>query len=124
MTRRATPAGAVIITTPHTLAVKDAIKGINMFRTLNVPLLGLVQNMSLYTCPSCSSTHHIFGAADRALKICADQAIDFLGDVPLDPSIGDSVEEGKPVVVAEPTGKVAGIYADFAKQIATKIGLS
>ncbi|CAI4215438.1 unnamed protein product [Parascedosporium putredinis] len=116
--------GAVIITTPHTLAVKDAIKGINMFRTLNVPLLGLVQNMSLYTCPSCSSTHHIFGAADRALKICADQAIDFLGDVPLDPSIGDSVEEGKPVVVAEPTGKVAGIYADFARQIAAKIGLS
>ena len=120
-----TPAGALIISTPHTLALKDAQKGISTFEKLNVPILGLVQNMSLYTCPHCSTPSHVFGSASRTRTLCDNADIEFLGDVPLDPAVVEKEVDGqvRPALVAEPGGKGAGVFMEFAKKVAGKIGL-
>ncbi|KAJ2972931.1 hypothetical protein NQ176_g6878 [Zarea fungicola] len=113
--------GSVIVTTPHTLATKDAVKGINMFKTVNVDILGLVQNMSLFTCPHCKEGTHVFGSKDRVEKMCSEHSIDFLGDIPLHPNIGDDSEKGKPTVVAEPESERAAAFLDIARGILPKI---
>jgi ATP-binding protein involved in chromosome partitioning len=116
-------AGSVIVTTPHTLAVKDAVKGINMFKKVNVPILGLVQNMSLFNCPHCHHDTAVFGPADRLSKVCSEHAIDVLGDIPLDPSIGESSDGGLPTVVKEPESSRAKAFQDIALKVGTAIGL-
>lgn len=113
--------GSVIVTTPHTLATKDAVKGINMFKTVNVDILGLVQNMSLFTCPHCREGTHVFGSNERVEKMCSEYSIDFLGDIPLHPNIGDDSEKGKPTVVAEPESERAAAFLDIARGILPKI---
>lgn len=116
--------GAVIVTTPHTLATKDAVKGINMFKAVNVNILGLVQNMSLFQCPHCQGETHVFGSNERVEKMCREHDIDFLGDIPLHPNIGDDAEKGKPTVVAEPTSERASAFLKIAQDICPKIDLS
>ncbi|KAF5667756.1 nucleotide-binding protein [Fusarium circinatum] len=116
--------GSVIITTPHTLATKDAVKGINMFKTVDVNILGLVQNMSLFTCPHCHGETNIFGSNARVEKLCQEHQIDFLGDIPLHPNIGDDGDRGKPTVVAEPTSERATAFVKIAQDICPKIDLS
>ncbi|UKZ49946.1 hypothetical protein TrVGV298_004201 [Trichoderma virens] len=86
--------GSIIITTPHTLATKDAVKGINMFKTVGVNILGMVQNMSLFNCPHCHQDTHVFGSNKRVEKLCQEHGIDFLRDIPLHPNIGDDGERG------------------------------
>ncbi|KAK8145955.1 hypothetical protein MY1884_004972 [Beauveria asiatica] len=113
--------GSVIVTTPHTLATKDAVKGINMFKTVNVDILGLVQNMSLFTCPHCNKGTHVFGSNERVEKMCSEHSIEFLGDIPLHPNIGDDAEKGKPTVVAEPESERAAAFLSIAKSIVPKI---
>ncbi|KAG6016126.1 hypothetical protein E4U43_004171 [Claviceps pusilla] len=115
--------GSVIVTTPHTLATKDAVKGINMFKTVNVNILGLVQNMSLFTCPHCHGETHVFGSNERVDKLCTEHGMDFLGDIPLHPSIGDDGERGKPTVVSEPSSKRAAAFLQIAQAILPKVGL-
>lgn len=115
--------GSVIITTPHTLSVKDAVKGINMFKKVNVPIMGLVNNMSLFTCPKCGGQHHIFGTSDGVQKVCSDHEIAFLGDIPLHQNIGSHAQEGKPTVVAEPESERAEAFMGIAKDVASRIGL-
>lgn len=115
--------GSVIVTTPHTLATKDAVKGINMFKTVNVNILGLVQNMSLFQCPHCHGETHIFGSNERVERMCREHQIDFLGDIPLHPNIGDDAEKGKPTVVAEPTSERALAFLKIAQDICPKINL-
>ncbi|KAI1037869.1 hypothetical protein LB505_001609 [Fusarium chuoi] len=116
--------GSVIVTTPHTLATKDAIKGINMFKTVDVNILGLVQNMSLFTCPHCHGETNIFGSNARVEKLCQEHQIHFLGDIPLHPNIGDDGDRGKPTVVAEPTSERASAFLKIAQDICPKIDLS
>ncbi|OAR02026.1 hypothetical protein LLEC1_01625 [Akanthomyces lecanii] len=113
--------GSVIITTPHTLATKDAVKGINMFKAVNVDILGLVQNMSLFTCPHCNEGTHVFGSNERVERMCSEHSIEFLGDIPLHPNIGDHAEHGKPTVVAEPESERAAAFLNIAKGIVPKI---
>ncbi|KAJ4150690.1 hypothetical protein LMH87_011427 [Akanthomyces muscarius] len=113
--------GSVIVTTPHTLATKDAVKGINMFKAVNVDILGLVQNMSLFTCPHCNEGTHVFGSNERVEKMCSEHSIEFLGDIPLHPNIGDHAEQGKPTVVAEPESERAAAFLNIAKSIVPKI---
>ncbi|KAM3515099.1 hypothetical protein MY11210_001217 [Beauveria gryllotalpidicola] len=113
--------GSVIVTTPHTLATKDAVKGINMFKTVNVDILGLVQNMSLFMCPHCNKGTHVFGSNERVEKMCSEHSIEFLGDIPLHPNIGDDAEQGKPTVVAEPGSERAVAFLNIAKSIVPKI---
>ncbi|KAL2879152.1 hypothetical protein SGCOL_005575 [Colletotrichum sp. CLE4] len=115
--------GSIIVTTPHTLAVKDAVKGVNMFNKVNVNILGLVQNMSLFNCPHCHGDTHVFGSNARVERMCKDHKIDFLGDIPLHPSIGDDADLGKPTVVSEPSSARAEIFLNIAKDIAPKIDL-
>ncbi|KAG5750022.1 hypothetical protein H9Q70_007304 [Fusarium xylarioides] len=116
--------GSVIVTTPHTLATKDAVKGINMFKTVDVNILGLVQNMSLFTCPHCHGETNIFGSNGRVEKLCQEHQIDFLGDIPLHPNIGDDGDRGKPTVVAEPRSERANAFLKIAQDICPKIDLS
>ncbi|EWG39516.1 ATP-binding protein [Fusarium verticillioides 7600] len=116
--------GSVIVTTPHTLATKDAVKGINMFKTVDVNILGLVQNMSLFTCPHCHGATNIFGSNARVEKLCQEHQIDFLGDIPLHPNIGDDGDRGKPTVVAEPTSERASAFLKIVQDICPKIDLS
>lgn len=115
--------GSVIVTTPHTLATKDAIKGINMFKTVDVNILGLVQNMSLFTCPHCHGETNVFGSKERVEKLCTEHRMDFLGDIPLHPSIGDDGERGKPTVASEPSSTRASAFLQIAQTISSKVGL-
>lgn len=113
--------GSVIVTTPHTLATKDAVKGINMFKTVNVDILGLVQNMSLFTCPHCKEGTHVFGSNERVERMCSEHSIELLGDIPLHPNIGEDGEKGKPTVVAEPDSERAAAFLKIVKGIVPKI---
>ncbi|KAK3316381.1 P-loop containing nucleoside triphosphate hydrolase protein [Apodospora peruviana] len=115
--------GSVIVTTPHTLAVKDAVKGINMFRKVDVPILGLVQNMSVFRCPHCHGATAVFGSSEGVRKVCEEHDMAFLGDVPLHPNIGEDGSRGKPTVVAEPASERAKVFMDIARAVGEKIGL-
>ncbi|KAI1100639.1 P-loop containing nucleoside triphosphate hydrolase protein [Jackrogersella minutella] len=115
--------GSVIVTTPHTLAVKDAVKGINMFKKVNVPLLGLVQNMSLFSCPHCHHDTAVFGSNEHVKEICKEHSIDLLGDIPLHQNVGDDGQRGKPTVVSEPESERAHAFLNIAKLVGSKIGL-
>jgi len=116
--------GAVIVTTPHTLAVKDAVKGVDMFgNKMKVPILGLVQNMSVFRCPHCHGDTNVFGTGDLVKKACADHGMDFLGDVPLHPNIGEDASRGRPTVAAEPESERTKVFMDIARAVGDKIGL-
>ncbi|KAB5583046.1 nucleotide binding protein [Coniochaeta sp. 2T2.1] len=115
--------GSIIITTPHTLSLSDAARGIAMFEKVSVPVLGLVQNMSVFTCPCCQTQSHIFGTGEKVKQLCAKRGIDFLADVPLHPRIAEDAQEGKPTVVAEPGGERAEVFMELARGLGRKVGL-
>ncbi|KAH6617023.1 P-loop containing nucleoside triphosphate hydrolase protein [Chaetomium tenue] len=115
--------GAVVVTTPHVLAVKDAVKGVGMFGKVGVPVLGLVQNMSLFKCPCCGGETAVFGGNERVVAMCKDSGIELLGDVPLHPNIGEDGSRGKPTVAAEPESERAAVFMDVARKLAAKVGL-
>ncbi len=112
--------GAVIVTTPQDIALLDARKGIKMFEKVGVPILGIVENMAVYCCPNCGHTEHIFGA-DGGKRMAAEYHMDYLGALPLNMQIRVQADSGKPTVVADPDGEVAGIYKAVARQVAIKI---
>jgi ATP-binding protein involved in chromosome partitioning len=112
--------GAVIVTTPQDIALLDARKGLKMFEKVGVPILGLVENMSVYVCPNCGHTEHIFGA-DGGRKMSAEYGVDYLGALPLNLSIREQADSGHPTVVSDPDGEIAGIYKSVARQMAVKI---
>ena len=108
--------GAVIVSTPQDLALIDARKGLNMFRKVDVPLLGIVENMSYFLCPSCGERSDIFGhggARDEAERI----GVPFLGEVPLAMRVRETSDAGTPIVVSEPSSDHAGIYRDIAGKV-------
>ena len=114
-------AGAVIVSTPQDLALIDARKGLNMFRKTNVPLLGIVENMSHFTCTQCGTRHDIFGhggAAAEAKRL----GVPFLGEVPLEMAIRSHSDAGTPIVVSEPDGVHADIYRTIAAKVWDSIG--
>ena len=112
--------GAVIVTTPQDIALLDARKGLKMFEKVGVPILGLVENMSVYVCPNCGHTEHIFGA-DGGRKMAAEYGVDDLGALPLNLSIREQADSGRPTVVADPDGEIAALYKAMARRIAVKI---
>jgi ATP-binding protein involved in chromosome partitioning len=116
--------GAIIVSTPQDIALKDAIKGINMFKTVNIPLLGMIQNMSLFTCPHCQNSTHIFGSHSGVTHACKEHGIDFLGDIPLHASICDDADRGKPTVVSEPDSERAKVFMEIAERVGRKIDLT
>ncbi|WP_240539928.1 Mrp/NBP35 family ATP-binding protein [Salinarimonas soli] len=114
---QATPlAGAVIVSTPQDLALIDARRGVAMFKRVEVPILGLVENMATFVCPHCGETSHIFGhggARREAEKL----SVPFLGEVPLNMTIRETSDAGRPVVAIEPEGPQARIYRDIAATV-------
>lgn len=123
MQTKLTLTGAIIVSTPQDIALKDAVKGINMFNLTKIPVLGMVQNMSLFTCPHCRQSTHIFGAKQGVSHACKEHGIDFLGDIPLHASICEDADRGKPTVVAEPDSDRAKAFIRLAQDIGKKIGL-
>ena len=113
--------GAVIVSTPQDIALLDARKGLHMFRKVDVPVLGIVENMSYFLCPHCGERSEIFshgGARREAEKL----GTDFLGEVPLDIAIRETSDEGHPIVVAQPESTHAQIFRDMASRVAEKLG--
>lgn len=112
--------GAVIVTTPQDIALLDARKGLKMFEKVEVPVLGIVENMSIHICSECGHAEHIFGTGGGE-RMAAESDVDMLGALPLDMSIRIGTDEGKPTVVADPDGAVAKIYRDIARRVAAKL---
>ncbi|XP_031211486.1 iron-sulfur protein NUBPL isoform X2 [Mastomys coucha] len=112
--------GAVIVSTPQDIALMDAHKGAEMFRKVNVPVLGLVQNMSVFQCPKCKHKTHIFGA-DGARKLAQTLDLDVLGDVPLHLSIREASDMGQPVVFSQPGSDEAKAYLHIASEVVRRL---
>ncbi len=112
--------GAVIVTTPQDIALLDARKGLRMFEKVGIPILGIVENMSMHVCSNCGHAEPIFGVGGGE-KMCADFGVDFLGALPLTMEIRQQTDSGKPTVVADPEGKVAEIYKAIARKVAVKV---
>jgi ATP-binding protein involved in chromosome partitioning len=112
--------GAVIVTTPQDIALLDARKGLKMFEKVDIPILGIVENMSMHVCSNCGHAEPIFGEGGGK-KMCAEYGVDFLGALPLTMSIREQTDSGKPTVVADPDGKVADIYREIARKVAIKV---
>ena len=112
--------GAVIVTTPQDIALLDARKGVKMFEKVGVPILGVVENMSIHICSKCGHEEHIFGQGGGE-KMCADFNVPFLGALPLDIQIRTEADSGAPTVVADPDGRIASIYKQIARKVAVRI---
>jgi ATP-binding protein involved in chromosome partitioning len=120
LSQRVPMTGAVVVTTPQDIALLDAKKGIRMFEKVGVPILGIVENMAAHVCSRCGHVEHVFGA-DGGKKMAADYGMDYLGALPLDMQIRLQADSGKPTVVSDPGGEVAGIYKAVARQVAVSI---
>ena len=94
-----------------------------MFKKTHIPILGMVQNMSLFTCPHCHNSTHIFGSHSGVTHACEEHGINFLGDIPLHASICDDADRGKPTVVSEPESERAKAFTGIAEEVGTKVGL-
>ena len=112
--------GAVIVTTPQDIALLDARKGLRMFEKVNVPIVGIVENMSVHICSNCGHEEPIFGAGGGQ-KMCDDYDVPFLGALPLDLDIRLEADGGKPSVIAQPEGRVADIYREIGRRVAVRI---
>jgi len=112
--------GAVIVTTPQDIALLDARKGLKMFEKVNVPVLGIVENMSIHICSNCGHEEHIFGAGGGE-KMSQDYDVDFLGALPLDIHIREQADSGKPTVVASPDSRITEIYREIGRQVTAKL---
>jgi ATP-binding protein involved in chromosome partitioning len=112
--------GAIIVTTPQDIALLDARKGLKMFEKVGIPILGIVENMSIHICSKCGHAEHIFGSGggDRMAK---DYEVEMLGALPLDMAIRLQMDGGKPTVEADPDGPASLIYKSIARRIAVKI---
>jgi ATP-binding protein involved in chromosome partitioning len=121
LAQRVPVTGAVIVTTPQDIALIDARKGLKMFEKVGVPILGVVENMSLHICSSCGHEERIFGEGGGE-RMCKDYGTEFLGALPLDIRIREETDSGKPTVVAEPESRIAEIYRAIARRVAVKVG--
>jgi ATP-binding protein involved in chromosome partitioning len=115
--------GAVIVSTPQDIALIDARKGLAMFRKTQVPILGIVENMSVFVCPDCGHEHHIFGHGG-ARATAEELGAPFLGEIPLVPSIRETSDAGTPIVVSAPSSREAQAFLAIAQQVAEKIAVA
>jgi ATP-binding protein involved in chromosome partitioning len=112
--------GAVIITTPQDISLLDARKALKMFEKVNVPVMGIIENMSTHICSQCGHEEHIFGAGGGE-KMAEQFDLDLLGNLPLDIKIREDADSGNPSVVADPEGSIAMTYRSIARQIAARL---
>jgi len=122
LAQRVPVAGAVIVTTPQDIALADARKGLKMFEKVAVPVLGIVENMSVHVCSSCGHVEHIFGAGGGA-RMAAQYGVTLLGELPLDVQIREEADGGRPSVVAAPASARARAYLAMARRTAAALSL-
>lgn len=116
MSQRLNMAGAVIVSTPQDIALIDAVKGVNMFKRVDVPILGIIENMSYYVCPHCGSRADIFGH-EGAQMTAAELGVPFLGEIPLHIDIRANADAGTPIVLAEPDSPYTKAYMEIAAKL-------
>ncbi|MGS0675536.1 iron-sulfur cluster carrier protein ApbC [Shewanella sp. 125m-1] len=114
--------GAVIVTTPQDIALADAKKGVSMFQKVNIPVLGIVENMSFHLCPECGHKDHPFGA-EGGQKMATRYNVPLLGQLPLQLNIREDMDKGTPTVVADESSQVAGIYREIARKVGAQLAL-
>ena len=113
-------AGAVIVTTPQDLALLDAKKGVEMFRKVNIPVLGVVENMAVHICSNCGHAEHLFGEGGGE-KLAAQFGVDLLASLPLSMAIRMQSDGGKPTTIADPESQIAMIYQETARNVGARI---
>ena len=116
LSQKARVAGAVIVTTPQDIALLDAQKGIEMFRKVDVPILGIIENMAVHICSECGHQEHIFGEHGGE-QIASDYGVPLLASLPLARSIREQTDSGKPTVIAEPDSPVTALYLEAAAAV-------
>jgi ATP-binding protein involved in chromosome partitioning len=120
LSQRVPVAGAIIVTTPQDIALADARKGLKMFEKVNVPVLGIVENMSLHICSQCGHVEHIFGSGGGA-RMAEQYGVQLLGELPLDARIREEADGGRPTVVAAPGSARASAYLNMARRTAGEL---
>lgn len=116
-------AGAVIVTTPQDIALLDAQKGVEMFRKVKIPVLGVVENMSLHTCSNCNHSEPVFGEGGGE-RIAKEYDTVLLGQLPLALKVREQADSGTPSVLAEPEGDIAGFFSGIADNMNTQLDLA
>jgi ATP-binding protein involved in chromosome partitioning len=116
LSQKASLAGAIIVTTPQDIALLDAQKGIEMFRKVDVPILGIVENMAIHVCSNCGHQEHIFGE-NGGEQIAAEYGVPLLASLPLDRGIREQMDAGQPTVMAQPNSPVTALYLQMADKI-------
>ena len=119
MAQEAPISGVVIVSTPQDVALEDAAKAVSMFDKLNVPIFGVIENMSYFACPHCGERTEIFGHGGARLA-AEDLGLEFLGELPIDPATRRGGDEGEPIVVSAPEGAQAAAFIDVARQVAAR----
>merc|ERR1719158_1578850 len=109
-------AGSVIVSTPQKVALADARKGIDMYRKMEVPVLGLVQNMASFLCPSCGELTHVFGC-EGASELASEEGIPLLGSIPLHPALMAASDSGQPLVISQPESAVSKVFSEIAQKL-------
>jgi ATP-binding protein involved in chromosome partitioning len=114
--------GILVVTTPQEVASNVAVKAFGMFQKLNIPILGVVENMSYFKCPNCNTRHNIFGEGG-AKKICEKYNLPFLGEIPLNPGIMEGSDTGRPVLVTDPNSPHSAAFTSAAKNVAARCSI-
>ncbi|MBI4357886.1 MAG: iron-sulfur cluster carrier protein ApbC [Candidatus Omnitrophica bacterium] len=122
LTQSAPLSGAVIVTTPQEVSLIDARKGLQMFQKVNVPVLGLIENMSYFKCPDCGHVAHIFSGGGGE-KMSEELGVPLLGQIPIDSAVVETGDQGTPIVAAKPEGQTAKIYQIIAGAIAAQMSI-
>jgi ATP-binding protein involved in chromosome partitioning len=122
LAQRVPVSGAVIVTTPQDIALLDARKGLKMFQKVDVPVLGVVENMSTHVCSHCGHEEHIFGAGGGK-RMAEQYGVDLLAELPLDIRIREQADGGKPTVAAEPESSLGRAYIDMSRRVAARLAL-
>jgi ATP-binding protein involved in chromosome partitioning len=120
LAQRVPVAGAVIVTTPQDIALADARKGLKMFEKVSVPVLGIVENMSVHVCSQCGHVEHVFGAGGGA-RMATQYGVRLLGELPLDGHIREETDDGRPTVAAAPDSPRAQAYLQMARRTAAAL---
>jgi len=120
--QRVPVSGAVIVTTPQDIALLDARKGLKMFEKVEVPVLGIVENMAIHICSQCGHAEHIFGAGGGE-RVADEYHVPLLGSLPLDIHIREQADGGTPTVAADPDGPITAVYRLIARKTAAQLSL-
>ncbi|XP_016650921.1 PREDICTED: iron-sulfur protein NUBPL [Prunus mume] len=112
--------GALIVSTPQDVALMDARRGINMFSKVEVPILGIVENMSCFKCPNCAERWFIFGEGGSR-KMAAEMGVNFAGEIPLEVGIRQGSDDGVPIVISAPDSDVSKAYVDMAQKVVDRL---